>query len=53
MPKPDLKEELATNINEIFKEATHEVSYRNQYISKRDDYIYGESLSTALDIPRS
>jgi len=45
------KEQLAKDVQNTFKEATTEVSHRNEYITKRDEFIYGDGVDRALDIP--
>lgn len=46
-----LKEAFAKEVRSKFKTLDSEISDRNEKITKRDNYIYGEGLNEALNIP--
>jgi hypothetical protein len=45
------KADFITAVQSAFQGLQGEVSARNQNITSRDDYIYGEKISSSLDIP--
>lgn len=54
-PKTDTKSNLDQSfvnfVHSSFKDLSGEISQRNANITERDDYIYGDRLESALDIP--
>lgn len=54
MPKKtqkQLEEEFVNVVRQQFKQLDSEISERNEDITERDDYIYGDRLERSLDIP--
>lgn len=51
VPYSRLKEEFASEARTKFQTLQTEIAQRNQEISERDDYIYGNRIERSLDIP--
>jgi hypothetical protein len=50
-PYSDTKKAFTQYVRSEFKELSGEIEDRNARITSRDDYIYGDKLEKALDIP--
>lgn len=50
-PQQELKTEFIANVREVFSKLSGEVSDRNAYILKRDEFIYGDKIEKSIDIP--
>jgi hypothetical protein len=49
----ELQKEFVNEVLEELSKAESEVSVRNQYITERDGYVYGDALERSLKIPIS
>jgi hypothetical protein len=47
----DTNEQFINAVRQKFQELETEIADRNQKITERDDYIYGDRLQKALDVP--
>lgn len=47
----DTQEAFVNDVRQKFQELETEIADRNEKITERDDYIYGDRLSKSLDIP--
>lgn len=50
-PYEDLQKSFVSDVRSQLKELSTEIGERNEKISSRDDYIYGDLLERNLDIP--
>lgn len=50
-PQEKIKEDFAKDVREEFSELSGEIEERNTDVLERDDFIYGDRLENALDIP--
>jgi len=49
--QPDSNEKFINAVRQKFQELATEIADRNQKITERDDYIYGDRLEKSLDVP--
>lgn len=47
----EINKEFATDVRSTFKTLDTEIAQRNAAITKRDNFIYGDGLDRALDVP--